>query len=168
MQELQVPTRLIQIEIATSFGLSTRCELFVPDLSTRQAEAERVIELLNDDRRFLPLLIGEAHERVAVSKQHIVHVQLDSRADDLRRRADNQDRDRGDDDTAVVWPTTPPDTECRLRLANGENLAGMLVIDSEWNASRLIDKLNRATSFVALITARGVAFVNRDHIVQAE
>lgn len=161
MHELQVPTRPIQIEIATSFGRSTRCALFVPDLSRRQAEAERVLELLNDERRFLPLVLGEAGERAVVSKQHIVCVQLDSGAGDPGRES-------FDDDTATVWPATPPDTTCQVRLTNGAIVAGLLVIDSEWNASRLIDKLNRATSFVALITACGVAFVNRDHIVQAE
>jgi hypothetical protein len=164
MEELQVPTRRIRVQIATNSGDSFEGALFAPEMQYRTRPVEYVLHLLNDDRDFLPFqLEADSGRSLLFNKSHIVRVHLgtDGRwADPFEQAAERQE-----------FTTYGADMEhevCTALLSDGTRLSGRLAVETRWSSSRLLDKLNLNQRFVPLVTDEGIEFVQRNQMVRIE
>lgn len=154
MEELQVPTRRIHVEVFVTTGARVAVALFVHAAPYETGDAEDVLHVLNDKRAFLPLAMdGNAGEAFVINKDHILHVRLPWNGAPSFECV----RDRAPDDGA----------ESTMLLSDGTCLKGTLALDTPTSASRIVDKLNQASSFVPFVTADGIDFVQKSHVVHA-
>jgi hypothetical protein len=115
-----------------------------------------VLEVLNDERRFLPFLSETPeHERFVLNKEHILRVRMRSAA------SGDEAHERGG------WEFETPD-QSTVQLLDGRKLRGQLHIDTRPNASRPLDKLNQADTFVAIHCADGIEFVQTAAVVRMD
>jgi hypothetical protein len=151
VEELQVPTHRIDVELFVTSGAEIHGALFAPESPYHSGNPDDVIHLLNDEREFLPLLVEDRPAGpYVVNKTHIVRVHLPV------SEVDRQDR----------LSTAPIDVEdCTVFLSNGTTLQGMLSIETPTTSSRLVDKLNLAAPFVPVYTGDGIDFVHKSHVV---
>ena len=155
MEQLQIPTRQIEVDLLLADGDRLVGYLFLTETPFQSGRPEDVIQILNDERRFLPFIAdGPTTSPLALNKDHVVCVHVESRpAATLATPLGHVDAE-GSDRT--------------LLLSDGTRIAGDLCIDTPPHASRLLDKLNLAERFLALRTTGGYAFVNCRHIVHVE
>jgi hypothetical protein len=155
MEQLQVPTRRIEVDILLTSGGRLVGHLFLSEAPFQSGRPEDVIRVLNDERAFLPFAGDHpAGLPMALNKEHIVLVQVESRPS-----------------ASLDSPVGHVDAEGRDRtmlLTGGHQVTGDVCIDTPPSASRLVDKLNLCGPFLALRTVGGYAFVHRRHIVHAE
>ncbi len=155
MEQLQVPTRRIEVDVLLTGGGRLAGYMFLSEAPFQSGRPEDVIRVLNDERSFLPFVSDHpTSSMMAVNKDHIILVQVESRPS-----------------AALESPVGHIDEEGRERtflLVDGHRVTGDLCIDTPPQASRLVDKLNLAGRFLALRTAGGYAFVQHRHVVYVE
>jgi hypothetical protein len=152
VEELQVPTRRVRVEIFVSTGTRLAGALFLHQSPYHSGHAEDLIHELHDEREFLPLAAeGGTPGSLVVNKAHIVRLHLPW-SDSLRPEQ---------------FPASGRNESAALLLSDGTSLEGHLVFVAPPSASRLVDRLNLAPCFVLFRTAQGLDFVRRSHIVQA-
>lgn len=164
MEELQVPTRRIRVEIIANSGDRFHGALFAPEMQYRTRPVEYVLHLLNDDRDFLPFQRESGSESSMIfNKSHIVRVRLET---------DGPWADPFDSDSEPQeFSTYGADMEhevCTALLSDGTRLSGRLAVETRWSSSRLLDKLNMAQRFVPFVTDQGIEFVQRDRMVRID
>ncbi len=153
MEELQVPTRRIPVQVYVTTGAPISGALFVYESPYHTGDLADVIRLLNDGRDFLPFAPeGETSRGAVLNKAQIVRVHLPHSVEARFERARGSAAAGGD---------------CELHLADGSCVKGMLSIDTPITLSRLLDKLNLAATFVPVVTDDGIDFVRRSHVVHA-
>ena len=59
-----------------------------------------------------------------------------------------------------------PEQSCRFVLADGSRLVGQIYLDTPSESSRVLDKLNLAARFVAVISEYGIDLIQKRHIVR--
>ena len=152
MQELQVPTRAILVEVLVTTGTHISGSMYVPDSPNQNNDADEVMHLLNDERSFVPLAVsGEKGGPFVLSKAHIVRVRVPL--------SESEARDR-------VAESTPSDSSMStLLLVDGSVLEGTLAVVTPPSLSRLVDKLNSADRFLAVISTEAIDFVQKSHVV---
>lgn len=155
VRELQVPVRKIGVEIVAVGGERWRGSLFLSDLPRHTGGPEDVMQLLNDERAFLPFMSEHPDSAWrALSKRHILRVHLEATAGteipDVARWVEDDVRGR------------------TLVLDDGSRVTGDLCVATPSHAARLLDKLNLAGRFIQLRTPGGVEFIQRAHIVWVE
>lgn len=145
MEELQIPTRRITAAVFTSDGQRLHGSLFLTDSPYHKGGPEDLIELLNDERTFIPFKCEEPEpSNLILSKAHIVRVHVECEEE----------------------PAFQDENNCTLSLADGSRLDGRIPLDTPLASSRLVDKLNLATRFMTLVTDGGLDFVQRAQIVR--
>ncbi len=151
MEELQIPVRRIAVEVVVTTGARVHGALFTHGSPYHAGEPDELLELLNDERRFLPLAVTDGPETFVVNKEHVVRVRLRQPAGKLENLPA---------DTAAGKPA-----ECRLFLSDGSCVSGRVSLPTPSNSSRTVDKLNRSGPFITLVGAEGVDFVRTSHVV---
>jgi hypothetical protein len=158
LRELQVPTRRVPVEIFLRTGGHLEGVLFLVDTPLHARPPWEVLEVLNDDRRFLPVLAqGPESERFVLNKEHILRVRL--RSPESRT---------GEDPAWVGLEELEPPDASTFHLSDGQLLRGQLCLDTRPNASRPLDKLNQARTFIAVHCADGVEFVRTSAVVRVD
>ena len=151
MQELQVPTHRIDVELFTDRGEHFAGGLFVTEAPYHTDRIEDLKQVLNDQREFLPFDADDSGTDChIINKTHVTRIKLEGQPDDL---------------LAEGAEARPEGMACELRLADGSTIAGEMAVDTPWSHSRLVDKLNQAESFVLVVTQDSVEFVQLRHIV---
>jgi hypothetical protein len=154
MDELQIPTRSVAVEIVTDSGQTLTGSLFMAETRYTTGSPEEVVEVLNDERGFIPFRLEKGPSRgrdVVLNKDHILRVRL--------RVAK----------PAAPTPATPGATPTVLHLSDGTRLEGCIAVDTPWASSRLLDKLNQEFRFIPLIRDDGgYEFVHRAHVVRLD
>lgn len=151
MQELQVPTQRLVVEVFTSGGERFRGGLYITESPFHRGLVEQMLHTLNDERGFLPFRTEDPQPVLAVlNKSHIMRVRFEG--------------DHGEDPLLPATELTP----CNLLLADGTRLAGELTVETPRTLSRLVDKLNRAERFVRIATDQAVEFVQTAHVVRVD
>jgi len=157
VEELQVPTRTIDVEI---FALGDRhltgC-LFLVEAECQHGNQRAVLNLLNDERQFVPFGLtvdGERENVVILNKQRILRVHL------------NSDVERADDLAIEVDPHG--ETHASFVLIDGSAVAGQLKIEAPWTSSRLVDKLNQAERFIPIANGHGYQFIQATHVAEVD
>ena len=152
MQELQIPTRPILVDILVTTGPLISGSLYVPESPQRTHDADEVINLLNDERSFVPLAVtGKRRGPFVLSKGHIVRVRLPL--------LEGEALDRTSESAPSDSPTST------LLLVDGSVLEGTLLVVTPPNLSRLLDKLNAADLFLSVVSTEAIDFVQRSHVV---
>ena len=155
MEQLQVPTRQIEVDLLLAGGARLVGYLFLTEAPFQSGRPEDVIHVLSDERSFIPFVADHpTSSPMALNKDHIVAVQVESATA-----------------AALSSPLGGADAEVCDRtvlLSDGSRLTGDICVDTPPYASRLLDKLNLAGRFLALRTAGGYAFVQCRHVVQVE
>ena len=152
MQELQIPTRPILVDILVTTGPLISGSLYVPESPQRTHDADEVINLLNDERSFVPLAVtGKKGGPFVLSKAHIVRVRLPL----LEGEALDRTSESAPSDSSTST----------LLLVDGSVLEGTLLVVTPPNLSRLLDKLNAADLFLSVVSTEAIDFVQRSHVV---
>jgi len=152
VQELQIPTRPILVEILVTTGALISGSLYVPESPQQTHDADEVIHLLNDERSFVPLAVtGNNGGPFVLSKAHIVRVRLPL----LEGEALDRTSESAPSDSSTST----------LLLVDGSVLEGTLAVVTPPNLSRLLDKLNTADLFLSVISTEAIDFVQRSHVV---
>jgi hypothetical protein len=159
MEELQIPTHAIAVEIHTADGKQFAGTLYAAEVRFVSGQPAEVIHLLNDERAFLPFQTttrkGRRREQVILNKDHIVRVRL------ARPPASP-----GEEETSVNDEEAPG--PCTLVLSDGTRVAGRVAVETPRFQSRLVDKLNHAERFIPVISDKAVDFVQRSHVVRLD
>jgi hypothetical protein len=154
MEELQVPTRRIAVELFTSDGRRLHGWLFAGESPWGYTDREEAARILNDERAFLPFgRPGREEGRPVLellNKDHIVRVRLEAAVPEVEA------------DDGSYSPS------CTIVLSDGERLSGRLRLPTPLSASRLIDKLNLAPRFLPFATQHGVQLLHRDHVARVQ
>ena len=152
MQELQIPTRPILVDILVTTGAPISGSLYVPESPQQTHDADEVINLLNDERSFVPLAVtGQRSGPFVLSKAHIVRVRLPL----LEGEALDRTSESAPSDSSTST----------LLLVDGSILEGTLVVVTPPSLSRLLDKLNAADLFLSVVSTEAIDFVQRTHVV---
>jgi hypothetical protein len=151
MQELQVPTRNVEVDLLTVAGTRLRGSLFVPLSAHGAGDPHDVLEALNDGRSFMPFrsadpTVGES----LINKEQVLRVRL-SHPDPAERAA----KSHADDEL-----------DCTLVLLDGTHVHGRLGLPAPRAASRVLDKLNQAERFIPFVSAEGHELVQKRHVVR--
>ena len=152
MQELQIPMRPILVDVHVTTGAHINGSIFIPQSKHQTNDAQEVMQVLNDERGFIPLAVaGKKRGPFVVSKTQIVRVRLPlSESDVLDRISESAPSDS---------PTSS------LLLVDGSVLEGILTVVTPPSQSRLVDKLNSADLFVSVVSTAAIDFVQRSHVV---
>jgi hypothetical protein len=160
VEDLQVPTQTVEVEVLTDGGERLSGSLFVPQSRFATGKPEEVIEILNDERRFLPFrpdararktasdAAPRATPEIVLNKDHIVSVRV-GRAARRRRKA-----------------APPAAGAVTLWLTDGSRVSGEVAVETPWASSRLVDKVNQEQRFVPVISDEGLLFVQRTHVLR--
>jgi hypothetical protein len=159
VEELQVPTRRIHVEITVTTGQQMAGVLYALDSPYHPTEADDLLQLLNDERAFLPFGADFEERRTLLNKNHVLRVRLPSPA--------------GTDGAIDMPPReefrpSPVGDSGRLLLSDGSTIMGRPVVETPWSSSRLLDKLNQAPRFILVMTDDGLEFLRRDHLVRVD
>jgi hypothetical protein len=153
MNEFQVPTHGIPVQIFLDGSECLRGRLFAAPDRYHEGDREEVAMLLNDDRGFLPFLVEEAAAEtrsVVLNKAHILRVRLSQ------------------EDTASPHGAAEPPGAAEeltvLHLTDGTRVQGRVLVETPPAASRLVDKVNMAPRFIPVMRDGGVDFVQRTHV----
>jgi len=150
LEELRVPTRRAAVELFMADGLHTSGVMYLTRTRHPPDGPEAIAELLNDDRVFIPFRADDPGiEAWIVNKQHLVRVHL--------RDCDTL---RPDCASGQVAPL------CTIVLCDRSRLTGQVIFNAPLTVSRLVDKFNRAPSFMTFMTDDGVDFVRVSHVTQ--
>ena len=152
MQELQIPTRPILVDVLVTTGEHIIGSVFVPQAVQLANDADDVMLLLNDERRFVPLAVtGKKDGPFVLSKAHIVRVRI--------ALSEGETFDRVSGATPIDSPTST------LLLVDGSVLEGTLAVITPLSLSRLVDKLNFADHFLSVVSPGAIDFVQKSHVV---
>jgi hypothetical protein len=151
VEELQVPTHRVAVELYTDRGEHFPGALFVTEARYHTDRVEDLRQALNDERAFMPFQAEDPEAGCGiVNKLHVTRIKLKGRPDEL---------------LAEGAEARPEGKACRLILADGTRLAGEVTVETPWSLSRLVDKLNQAEPFLLVVTSESVEFVQTRHIV---
>jgi len=132
--------------MALDDGRTLECEIYTATSGTGGGP-QSVLERLNDGgEEFIPVALGE--DRYLLNKSGIVSVEID-----------------GSEDSGEVDADAGRHVPVRLSLTGGMSMLGRFHIVMPPQQSRVIDYLNQAPRFTALLGENKVTFVQRSYIV---
>jgi len=150
VNELRVPKRRAEVEVVLPGGAIRRVAVFLSEFASHHQGGERLSDLLNGDQAFFPALDGESGEMTFLNRGGIA----------VARVAAEHERD------PATELTLPSEHEVEITLVDGGRLCGLLSFVLPPERSRLIDFLNDAPPFFALLEAEHVALVNKRYVAR--
>jgi hypothetical protein len=147
VDRLRIPKHRADVEVTDSDGQSRRFSVFLAE-RTSHGGPERVCDLLNGPREFLPAIDCETDAMTFLARSCIVVARV----------------------AGPLWDVDelnlPLEHEVEVVLSNGQALAGLVsyVLPSE--NSRVVDYLNDPAPFLALVEGERVALVNKRHVLR--
>lgn len=149
LEELQVPTRRIVVDLFTDHGQFTG-SLFVTESRFHLGLLDELIKILNDERTFLPFTPDGKEHCSIISKDHVLRLRLHGGPEE------QLDPENIDSETS------------RLTLSDGTWLEGEVAVTTPASLSRLVDKVNQAPRFMTVVTPEDVEFVRTSHVVRID
>lgn len=154
MEDLQVPTRAVEVEVLTDSGERLSGSLFVPESRYGTGQPDEVIEVLNDSRLFLPFRPaasrGKPVREIVVNKDHILTVRVGGSRKGRRQPGRAREAEGG----VTLW------------LSDGSRITGQVAVEMPRASSRPIDKLNQDLRFMPLLCEGCTVFVRRTQVVR--
>jgi len=148
MDRLRIPKRRAEVEVTGADGRARRFSLFLSESTGSHGGPERVVDLLNGPREFLPAVDCETDATIFLVRSSIVIARV----------------------AGPLWDVDemnlPLEHEVELVLSDGKALRGLVsyVLPSE--SSRVVDYLNDPAPFLALVEGERVALVNKRHVLR--
>jgi hypothetical protein len=151
MEELRLPKRQVEIEVACADGSSRRAKVHLSDFSAHHTGRETVSDLLNAGSAFFPVADSATGAILLLARSNVIHASVSS----LEER---------------TLPVEIPSTEHRLRvkLLGGSTLEGTLTHARPPERARAVDALNESGPFLALTAADKTLLINKRFIVSVE
>ena len=183
MEELQVPTREIEVEVCTDDRRKLEGSFFLVHTGVESAQSA-LIELLLDDRAFLPFVIDDGYERrsVMLNKDHIVRMRMCPSDAGTQEQPDHLgeldpmlaeaiDTSLCDDKRDPIPDGQPDypeaDDPVHVLLTDGTEILGVIEVATPVRNSRLVDKLNLAQRFIPVRNDDGLHIIQSRHIICA-
>lgn len=149
MDELRVPKRRVEVEVALPGGARRRVHLFLAEAAAGHAGPERVEDLLNGRAEFVPA-VDEDGGTVFLHRAALAVVRAPRAGD-------------ADDEEATTLPT---EHEVEAWLQDGSRVRGLVSYVRPPDRGRLVDVLNEPPPFLRLLETDAIALVNKRHVVR--
>jgi hypothetical protein len=150
VKELRVPKNRVEVEVVLPGGTRRRVAVFLAEFAPNHRGAERLSDLLNGTEDFFPALDAARDEMTFLNRTGIA----------VARIAYAHERD------VTGEFTLPTEYEVQIDLVDGTELQGLVSFVLPPERSRLIDFLNDAPPFFALLEDERVALVNKRHVAR--
>lgn len=150
VNELRVPKHRVEAEAVLPGGDLLRVAIFLSDFSAHHQGAERLSDLLNGGQDFVPALDLDTSEMAFLNRAGVA----------VFRVAAEHERD------PAAEFTLPTEHEVQITLVDGSLLRGLVSFVLPPERSRLVDFLNDAPPFFALLQNEQVALVNKRHVAR--
>jgi hypothetical protein len=154
MSDLRIAKRRVAATLALTGGLELAGSLFLAELAASHAGPERLLDVLNGARGFLPfeaVAPDGTRQTVLLNRAHITWVRADCARDDLEEDPGYQ--------VAVQKSVL-------LQLVTREELRGVLRVERPVGRDRLSDAVRDDAGFRYLESPGGVLAVNLAHVVR--
>lgn len=148
MNELRIPKHPVPVRIRAG-GTTHRVSLFLGEAAATHAGPQRLVDLLGEPGDFLPA--GEEDGPISFFRRDAISVVECDR--------------EVPDDPALDSPHARR-VAVKVLLADGTGLAGIVRFVLPPERSRLVDFLDLAPTFFRIELERGVAYVNKRHVVR--
>jgi hypothetical protein len=146
MDPLKVPKRRVVIDVAFADGESRRVAVFLSELASAHGGEERVADLFNGQQEFIPAAEVEGGAMTFLARQSIAVVRSDE----------------------PLWErdevNLPDEHDVEVVLSGGRSLRGLLSYVLPPERCRVVDYLNEAAPFFALLEDGRTALVNKRHV----
>jgi hypothetical protein len=146
MEPLRVPKRRVVIDVAFADGESHRVAVFLAELASAHGGQERVADLFNGGQEFIPAVEVEGGAMTFLVRQSIAVVRSDE----------------------PLWErdevNLPDEHEVEVLLESGQSVRGLLSYVLPPERCRVVDYLNEAAPFFALLEDGRTALVNKRHV----
>lgn len=150
-EAFRVPKQRTPVDVLLADGTWRKCSVFLAARSGQHDGSERVSDLLELGKEFVPAQ-DEATDRITLfSRTGIAAVRVEPWAE-----------------AASETTGLPIEHAVGITLANGVTLEGLLTFAAPPDQARVIDHLNGAPLFFTLQEKSTVALVNKRHVVRVE
>jgi hypothetical protein len=146
MEPLRVPKRRVVIDVSFADGESHRVAVFLAETASAHRGQERIADLFNGEQEFIPAAEIEGGAMSFLTRGAIAVV-----------RSDEPDWDRDE-------LNLPVEHEVEVLLDSGQSLRGLLSYVLPAERCRVVDYLNEAAPFFALVEDGRTALVNKRHV----
>lgn len=147
MDGLRIPKHRAEVEVTGPDGEARRFSLFLSE-RTSHGGPERVVDLLNGPREFLPAVDCRTDATTFLARSCIVVARV----------------------AGPLWDVDevnlPLEHEVEVVLSNGKALAGLISYVLPHENCRVVDYLNDPAPFVALVEGERVALVNKRYVLR--
>ena len=161
MNEFQVPTRPVWVEVFLADGRHLSGRMFLAEDPRVDENTDLLLGTLNDSREFIPFAVSDQRSArgLVLNKDHIVRVRLTADVEAARESPDVPDSGEALDVAAA-----PAEETAILTLSDGSRISGQLAVQTPDSLSRPVDKLNNALRFLPVVHDDGVDIVQRCHV----
>jgi len=150
-EAFRVPKQRTPVDVLLADGTWRKCSVFLAARSPHHDGAERVSDLLELGKEFVPAQ-DEGTDRITLfSRAAIAAVRVEPWAE-----------------AAPETTGLPIEHAVGITLSNGASLEGLLTFAAPPDKARVIDHLNGAPLFFMLQEKSAVALVNKRHVVRVE
>ena len=147
MDRLRIPKHRAEVELTGPDGEARRFSLFLSE-HTSHGGPERVVDLLNGPREFLPAVDCETDATTFLARSCIVIARV----------------------AGPLWDVDevnlPLEHEVEVVLSNGKALSGLISYVLPHESCRVVDYLNDPAPFLALVEGERVALVNKRYVLR--
>ena len=147
MDRLRIPKHRAEVEVSGPDGESRRFSLFLAE-HTSHGGPERVVDLLNGPREFLPAVDCATEATTFLGRSCIVVARV----------------------AGPLWDVDemnlPLEHEVEVVLSNGKALSGLISYVLPNESCRVVDYLNDPAPFLALVEGQRVALVNKRYVLR--
>jgi len=159
MNEFQVPTRPVAVQVFLADGEHLSGRMFLAEDPRVSGSTALLVSALNDARDFLPFEVCDdrSARSLVLNKDHIVRVRVVGDGHDARKAEGELP---GNEPEAI-----PAAGEAAiLHLSDGSRISGRVAVETPASLSRTVDKLNCAPRFLPVVVDDGVDVVQRCHV----
>ena len=151
MEELRLPKRQVEIEVACADNTVRRVKVHLSDFSAHHSGRETVSDLLNAGSAFFPVADSSSGAILLLARGNVIHASVSSQEERL-------------------LPVEIPSTEHRLKvhLIDGRTLEGTLTHARPPERARAVDALNESGTFLALTSSDKTLLINKRFIASVE
>ena len=147
MDRLRIPKHRGDVEVTGPDGETRRFAVFLAERTSHGAP-ERVADLLNGPREFLPAIDCKTDAMTFLARSSIVVARVDGPLWDVDEL------------------NLPIEHEVEVVLSSGQVLSGLISYVLPHENCRVVDYLNEPAPFLALVEGQRVALVNKRHVLR--
>jgi hypothetical protein len=148
---LQVPKKTIEVELRLIGAISRRVELFLAEHGSHDFNRQRVLELVDQTRSFLPIRDLETGAWESFNSHSVLWIGISGSSEDAEGSADELFEHR---------------RPVRVEFPGGIWLEGEVLYSAPDAGPRLLDHLNRNERYFRLWKSDQVFFVNKEWVLR--